>query len=115
MVYAKRSGQKHLLHLLIQPHMTSYSIKAQSSIFSLSNIFKGTVSKGLSGSKDSVIPKKVFKPVNFGTKIGHHCIKREIQIQFPKMNTDRLLKKPYGNGVSLGKQNVHLKCYQTLE
>ena len=70
MVYAKRSGQKHLLHLLIQPHMTSYSIKAQSSIFNLSNVFRGTVSKCLSGSKDSVIPKKVFEPINFGAKNG---------------------------------------------
>ena len=28
---------------------------------------------------------------------------------------DHLLNKPYVNGVSLGEQNVYLKCYQTLE
>ena len=26
-IYAKRSGLKHLIHLVIQPHMTSFSIK----------------------------------------------------------------------------------------
>ena len=25
-IYGKRSGQRHLLHLIIQPHMTSFTI-----------------------------------------------------------------------------------------
>ena len=37
-LYAKRSGLKHLIHLVIQPHMTSFSIKAQFSIFDKSRL-----------------------------------------------------------------------------
>ena len=36
-------------------------------------------------------------------------------IQFPNMNTDRLLNKPYWNGLSLTEQNLSLKCCQSLE
>ena len=32
-LYAKRSGLKHLIHLVIQPHMTSFSIKVNGSPF----------------------------------------------------------------------------------
>ena len=37
-LYAKRSGLKHLIHLVIQPQMTSFSIKAQFSIFDKSRL-----------------------------------------------------------------------------
>ena len=36
-------------------------------------------------------------------------------IQFPNMNTDRLLNKPYQNGISLTEQNLSLKYYQSLK
>ena len=35
--------------------------------------------------------------------------------QFLKMITDRLLNKPYVNGVSLTEQNLSLECCQSLE
>ena len=37
-LYAKRSGLKHFIHLVIQPQMTSFSIKAQFSIFDKSRL-----------------------------------------------------------------------------
>ena len=37
-LYDKRSGLKHLIHLVIQPHMTSFSIRAQFSIFDKSRL-----------------------------------------------------------------------------
>ena len=41
-LYAKRSGLKHLIHLVIQPQMTSFSIRAQFSIFDKSRLVPGS-------------------------------------------------------------------------
>ena len=38
-------------------------------------------------------------------------LQQPLEIQFPKMNIDHLLKKPYVNGITLTNQNLSLKSH----